>query len=196
MDPDSLDRIFEPFYTTKAPGEGSGLGLSIVHGIVESMDGKIRVKSGKQEGSKFEILFPAAAGEDTEFRESSEKSDSLHVLAVDDEKPIALMLGRQLNQLGFSVSTFHSSLEALAAYKKDPQKYDLLITDNTMPKMTGVELVKNIKSITPQLPVIFLSGHLTQSRIIELQEMPMTKAMPKPYTFHELANALSALLES
>ena len=196
MDPDSLDRIFEPFYTTKAPGEGSGLGLSIVHGIVESMDGKIRVKSGQQEGSKFEILFPAAAGEDTEFRESSEKSDSLHVLAVDDEKPIALMLGRQLNQLGFSVSTFHSSLEALAAYKKDPQKYDLLITDNTMPKMTGVELVKNIKSITPQLPVIFLSGHLTQSRIIELQEMPMTKAMPKPYTFHELANALSALLES
>lgn len=196
MDPDSLDRIFEPFYTTKAPGEGSGLGLSIVHGIVESMDGKIRVKSGKQEGSKFEILFPAAAGEDTEFRESSEKSGSLHVLAVDDEKPIALMLGRQLNQLGFSVSTFHSSLEALAAYKKDPQKYDLLITDNTMPKMTGVELVKNIKSITPQLPVIFLSGHLTQSRIIELQEMPMTKAMPKPYTFHELANALSALLES
>ena len=91
---------------------------------------------------------------------------------------------------------FQESLEALAAYKKDPQKYDLLITDNTMPKMTGVELVKNIKSITPQLPVIFLSGHLTQSRIIELQEMPMTKAMPKPYTFHELANALSALLES
>lgn len=197
MEQEQLDRIFEPFYTTKGPGEGSGLGLAIVHGIVESSGGRITVSSEPGRGTSFDIFLPALAESESDYNQQSEDRDQdrIHVLAVDDEKPLARILGRQLDQFGFAVTSFHSSLEALSAFKQDPDKFDVLITDNTMPKMSGVELVQQIKLINPDLPVVFLSGHLTEDKLGQLKEMPSVASLRKPYTRQELYAVLQDLLE-
>ena len=136
-----MDKIFDPFFTTKKLGEGTGLGLSVVHGIVKQHDGYITVESESGKGSVFTVYFP----KDCRTTESADRGDETiltgreRILFVDDEEALAEM-GESADGLGYQVESKTSSREALAIFRLDPSRFDLVVTDQTMPEMTGVEL--------------------------------------------------------
>lgn len=194
MSTELLERIFEPYFTTKPPGQGSGLGLSIIRGIVESLRGRIFVESELGKGTCIDVYLPAAEVPQTQDIQQDSVADTLvrgHIIAVDDEVALAKLLNRHLTSLGFRVSTFHSSLEALACFKKSPDAFDLMITDNTMPKMTGLELVKNVRDIRADIPVVFISGHITEGLEKVLGDFEQITALKKPYSRAELEAIIS-----
>lgn len=174
----TLIRIFDPFFTTKEIGKGTGLGLAVVHGIVKSHHGSITVESELQQGTRFTILLPMAT---TEPKSESPKNDQTipggteYILVVDDEPNILMLRKRLLLSQGYQVSTFSSSIEALASFKKDPFKYDLLLTDMTMPDMDGMQLTANIKELRPTIPAILCTGN---SELID-------KEKAAAYGFHD-----------
>jgi len=159
-----LKRIFDPFYTTKDVGKGTGMGLSVVHGIVHEYDGHIIVDSKEGEGSTFSVLFKTIVADDGEEHTPGslmEKTALLrkHVMVVDDERMITDYLDEMLASEGHRVSVYNCSEEALADFKKSPDQYDLVITDQTMPGILGSELTAQIKAISPSLPVILCTGY-------------------------------------
>lgn len=157
-----LERIFNPFFTTKTQGKGTGMGLAIAHGIVSHYGGVIRCDSEVGKGTTFTLFLPEAEGE----RHTTEQPQpqipaavgSEHILLVDDEKILAQMTHTMLTRLGYRVSMRTSSLEALAAFENQPDDFDLIITDQTMPEMTGLELARRILRVRPQLPIILCTG--------------------------------------
>ncbi|HET6348788.1 MAG TPA: ATP-binding protein [Candidatus Krumholzibacteria bacterium] len=163
MDADTRNRVFEPFFTTKRPGEGTGLGLSVVHGIMHSHGGAIDVQSEPGKGSTFTVYIPSApARAETEApAEISEAGGGgEHVLIVDDEPAIVALLRRMLETRGFRVSSFTSSRDALAAFRREPDAFDAVITDQTMPRMSGLELTRAMHDIRGDIPVILSTGYL------------------------------------
>jgi len=156
IDKNILDKIFEPYFTTKNIGKGTGIGLAVVHGIIEEHNGSITVESAVDEGTIFTIVFPAEQGEIKE--EASELSKlpkgSERILFVDDEPAIAKLGSQKLKILGYHDSTFTDPLEALDSFESNPEKFDLVITDMAMPKMTGDKLIKKIRQIRPDIPTI------------------------------------------
>ncbi|HKW15122.1 MAG TPA: ATP-binding protein [Candidatus Krumholzibacteria bacterium] len=163
MDPATRHRVFEPFFTTKRPGEGTGLGLSVVHGIVHSVGGSIEVKSAPHEGATFRTYFPAAETPEepvAEPRVATATSGSEHILIVDDEHAIVNLLRRILESRGFRVSAFTSSEEALAYFRDHADRFDAVITDQTMPRMSGTELARAVHQIRPDTPVVLTTGYV------------------------------------
>ena len=160
MSPDIMDKIFDPFFTTKKLGEGTGLGLSVVHGIVKQHDGHITVESEPGRGSTFTVYFPQIAGElETDAVSDDEiPTGSERILFVDDEEALVEMGEDILAELGYEVTSRMSSREALALFKADPSRFDLVITDQTMPEMTGIELAKEILAIRADMPIIMCTG--------------------------------------
>ncbi len=162
MDQKTLERIFEPYFTTKRVGEGTGLGLATVHGIVQSHLGKVVVDSTLGEGTRFTLYFPAAPFETELDVEASSvdtaASGSECILVVDDEEAIVSMLKRGLGTLGYAVTGFRNGADALEAFSEDPDAYDLIITDQTMPKLTGLELARRVSEIRPGFPIILATG--------------------------------------
>jgi len=183
------EKIFEAFYTTKGDGQGSGLGLAISHGIVESMNGWIDVDSALGQGTCMDVYLPAMKGNEL-LQADNAASDIApkrgHILAVDDEPVLAKLLHRHLIKMGFEVSVFTSSLEALEKFEDDPAKFDMLVTDNTMPDMTGMELVERIRTHSPEFPVLFLSGKFMNGNKDKIANMKKIRALRKPYTVREL----------
>ncbi|HCY86638.1 MAG TPA: hypothetical protein DHV36_16000 [Desulfobacteraceae bacterium] len=161
MAPDIMDKIFEPYFTTKEKEKGSGLGLAVAYGIVKEHNGEIKVYSEPGSGSTFHIYLPvirehaATPGKPAEKR--LQKGHE-HILVVDDEEPIVKMTTAVLKRLGYQVTSFCSSPEAFTAFKNDPQAFDLVLTDMTMPQMTGNELARKIKEIRQDVPVIICTG--------------------------------------
>ena len=161
MDPAVMARIFEPFFTTKGPGEGTGLGLPMVHGIMRDHDGAIFVRSQPGIGTTFELFFPAATEAATErpiFDEPILRGHGESVLVVDDEPAICAAVGAMLGKLGYRVETFCDPVEALARFRATPQAFDLLLTDRTMPRLTGPELIAAVRQVRPALPALLMSG--------------------------------------
>jgi len=161
MDPPTMARVFEPFFTTKKSGEGTGLGLSVVHGIVRSHAGVVTVESTVGKGSTFRIYLPSApakAEETLENLAAESQGHGEHVLVVDDEPDVAQLLERILTARGYRVTSFTSSDEAWAAFRGDPDGFRAVVTDQTMPRMTGVELARQLKAVRPNLPVILTTG--------------------------------------
>ncbi|MDQ5988046.1 MAG: Sensor histidine kinase RcsC [Syntrophus sp. SKADARSKE-3] len=159
--PDHLERIFDPYFTTKKKGEGTGLGLAVVHGIVEDHGGLIKVYSEMGRGTIFHVYLPLVklVPEDKRiitFPELLRGKES--ILFVDDERPLVDIAVRILESLGYRVTAFINPVEALESIRIHPDAYDLLITDKTMPHMTGFDLVHEVKKIRPDIPVIFCSG--------------------------------------
>ena len=161
IDSKNIERIFDPYVTTKAQGKGTGLGLSVVYGIVKEHGGYIKVYSELGKGTAFNVYIPLIE------KEEDEKSAGVleivptgeeRILLVDDEKYIVQLELKMLTGLGYSVTSFTSSPEALKAFKDDPDAYDLVITDMTMPHMTGDMLAKALVSIRPGIPVIICTG--------------------------------------
>ncbi len=161
MKPAVRDRIFNPYFTTKPKGKGTGLGLAVVHGIVERHNGIIEVESQPGSGTIFRVFLPYQV-EDTDYRVLIEKKKPIggteRILLVDDEVPIISMVTQLLTRMGYRVTSRTSSIEALEVFKKHPDRVDLVITDLTMPNMTGDRLIREIKRIRPQTPVILCTG--------------------------------------
>lgn len=157
-----LDRIFEPYFTTKDFSMGSGLGLSVVHGIVESLGGEISVKSQPGKGSTFDILFPVSDDEisENEFKKTATiKTGTERILFIDDEIALARLGKQMLEHYGYTVTISVNPLKALDLFTQDPDQFDLVITDLTMPNMSGNELIAEMIKIRSDIPVIICSGH-------------------------------------
>jgi len=160
--PEAIDRIFDPYFTTKEVDKGSGIGLSVVHGIVKSHGGAIRVKSELGKGTTFTVFFPAVETKTDSEIETDEKlpSGDERILFIDDEESIAKLGHQRLERLGYKVEAKTSPIEALELFRAKPDLFDLVITDLTMPKMTGDKLVKEILNIRSGIPIILCTGFI------------------------------------
>ncbi|MGK7346598.1 MAG: hybrid sensor histidine kinase/response regulator [Candidatus Nitrospinota bacterium M3_3B_026] len=194
MDEETLERIFDPFFTTKPLGEGTGMGLSTVHGIVREHGGAITVRSAKGEGSTFEVYIPAggegqARLEDEEEREDSDPGGAGRILLVDDEESIARMNRKILEANGYEVTPMTSPAVALETFRENPESFDLVITDQTMPGMTGDKLASEIIQIKPSIPVILTTGFSRRITPEKAHAAGICKLLMKPYTAGTLARA-------
>jgi len=197
MKPETMERVFEPFFTTKAPGKGTGLGLSVIHGIVQNHRGEIRIQSEPGKGTRIDVYFPAAdTSESNRGREGDEMSDlKPHILLVEDEENLAMMLMRQVQSYGYRTTVHTSSVEALEDFKSRPDEFAMMISDNTMPKMTGLALTEEIHRIRPDLPVLLVSGIGSTMDPVALATKGVRHVLPKPYSSKDLAETIAKLLE-
>ncbi len=164
MDSKTLKKIFDPYFTTKKPGEGTGLGLALVYGVVEEHGGYVTVHSQPGQGSTFQLLFPVAderAGGRIPAMDGPEVSlgGRERIMVVDDEESILLSTQELLRDYGYDINAFENSAEALAEFKKDPSRFDLVITDMTMPHISGVELSTQMLNLRPEIPIILCTGY-------------------------------------
>lgn len=192
------DRIFEPFFTTKGPGKGTGLGLSVVHGLVKTFHGHILVDSEVGRGTSFRIYLPeqAEGGEEASASRRSADLQKGHerVLAVDDDPLVLEALVGTLEALGYVVTAEVESPVALERLRGGPQAFDLVVTDMTMPRMTGIELASQVQELRPDLPVLLCSGYnegLVQDKI---RRAGVRAFLQKPYQLEHLACTLRKLL--
>ncbi len=193
-----LDKIFDPYFTTKEVGKGTGLGLSMVHGIVQDHKAHIAVRSGPETGATFVIHFPlvAAEAENPDPRPPGELRalGYGHILMVDDEAPIIAMQGRILENLGYRVTAVTGSTEALSLFQKNPQNFDLVITDMTMPVMTGDRLAVEIKKIRPDVPVVLCTGFSEKITEERTRELGIDRFLLKPISVGEMSEVIESLL--
>lgn len=187
-----MDRIFDPFFTTKSIGEGTGMGLSAVHGIVANHDGAIIVKSKLGEGSEFQVYIPLIESDfptDNSLKQPIPRGRE-SILFVDDEEAITRLCKQLLEQLGYKVEVSNSSLDALAAFRADPQKFDIVITDQTMPNMTGEKLARELLEIRPDLPIILCSGFSYTITPEKAKAIGIREYLMKPIVTRELSEAI------
>ena len=197
MDEATMERIFEPFFTTKMV-DGTGLGLSVVHGIIRSHQGEIIVKSELGKGSTFQVYLPIL----TDRRQSGEKDvESIPVgqefiLVVDDEEAIIGVMKKMLGRLGYRVIAKNSSIEGLKAFRERPAEYDLVITDLTMPHLTGLELAKEIGKIRSGIPIILMTGYGENIKGDLQKDYGIQAIVGKPIMFRELAAMVRKVIKS
>jgi len=187
---DVADRIFEPFFTTKPVGEGSGMGLAMVHGIVQSHGGGINISSELGKGTIFEVVLPAInVSEDSESlppQTETARSNSLSILLVDDEEAIINMGRRMLSRLGHQVTAFSSSEEALKRYLESPQAFDIVVSDYNMPALNGVGLLERIREKNPKQAFVLMTGLKDRS----IDSLENVTVLSKPILRKELLEAL------
>ena len=208
MDAALLGRIFEPFFTTKPVGQGTGLGLAVVHGVMRTHEGAVDVHSAPGHGSRFTLYFPVATDHDTAAAalplptapaapapvEQAGAQRSHHVMYVDDDEALVFLVQRLLRRRGYQVSGFTDPHEATAALRADPTRYDLLVTDYNMPGFCGVDLVREARHIRPDLPVALASGYVTA----EIEQAAMAEGaralIHKPNDVEELCATVDRLV--
>lgn len=199
MDEATLERIFEPYFTTKGAGRGTGLGLALVHGIVKAHQGQIQVKSAPGAGTTFEIRFPAHREIAAAAKEAGEAPAPLcglaaRVLFVDDEEMLLRLAQVALGELGCTVTAASNPLEAFALFAAAPESFDLMITDQAMPRLSGVELARKVLALRPDLPVILCTGFADATAIQAAKEAGITTVVMKPLTLGELSRLIHQLL--
>lgn len=200
MEKDVMERIFDPYFTTKEEGKGTGLGLATVYNIVKSCKGDIRVKSKLNKGTTFTILLPVV---DNERRKetpdiavyNSMVGSGQKLLLVDDDKDITLMCKEGFELLGYKVDSFFSSIEALDFFKENYHTIDLVITDQTMPEKTGIELAEDIISIKKDIPVILCSGYAGAISRETIKQVGIKSFIMKPVTVEGLSKEIQQLLK-
>lgn len=197
MDRSELERIFDPFYTTKGHGQGAGLGLAVVHRIVRDSDGLIEVSSEPRVGTRFDVYFPAAAalvpvGPESQTEPPMGRGE--RVLFVDDEAALGAFGKRSLEALNFNVVAESRALAALETFRADPTAFDLVITDLTMPDLTGADLAIAIHAIRPELPVLLMSGFSAAMSDESLREARAVELLSKPFTGADLGRAVARAL--
>jgi PAS domain S-box-containing protein len=196
MDRATLERIFDPYFTTKRVGEGSGLGLAVVHGIVQRHEGAVSVESDPGKGTVFHILFPmveSAPERDGKglfpMREGSER-----ILFVDDEEALVTLSERMLRSLGYNVTVETNGIEALDLFRAQPDAFDLIITDYTMPHMTGIELAREILRIRPAIPIILCTGFSAGVNAEKAREAGIREFAMKPLIMSTISEAIRKAL--
>ncbi len=197
MAPEVKERIFDPYFTTKEKGEGTGLGLAMVHGIVKSHGGTITVYSEPEMGSTFHVYLPIRETETDQDTGSEETipTGSERILFVDDEQPIVDIAKQMVEQLGYSMVTRTSSLEALELFRAKPDEFDLVITDMTMPNMTGEELANELMFIRPDIPIILCTGFSRSVTEKKAKAMGIQAFILKPILRQELAETIRRVLD-
>jgi PAS domain S-box-containing protein len=198
IQPEILERIFEPYFTTKKFGEGSGMGLAIAHGIVKSHGGNITVESEPGKGAVFNVILPVVEA-DIRFEEEYEMfcpSGTERILFVDDEKPITDAMNIMLSRLGYIVTSCTSSVESLRLFRENRDSFDLIITDLVMPHMTGVELAKEVSCLRPDMPIILCTGYseMIDDEMINLAGIKYRTT--KPLLMSEMANMIREALDN
>jgi len=195
---DVLERIFDPFFTTKKEGKGSGIGLSVVHGIVQSHNGYINVISEQGEGTCFEIYLPVYIGdirmEDKIEEDRPIKQGHEHILLVDDDKKVAFMVRHMLEKLGYQVTCVLESPQALELFKATPDIFDLVITDLTMPGLTGFQLSEQIYSIRQDIPVVLCTGFGEHINKKKYYNRGIRGFLNKPVSVKEVSHLIRDLL--
>ncbi len=198
ISPEAKERIFDPYFTTKPMGKGSGMGLAVVKGIVVNNGGAIYTKNKPGGGAEFTVVFPRVEPAD---RPEQTKTETIiprnsRILFVDDEPSLARMNQIQLERKGFQVTALTSSLEALELFRKEPHSFDLVITDQTMPQMTGVQLVQALLEIRADIPTILCTGFSGTINEEQALNMGIRAFVMKPLNNHELVAVIGEVLGS
>lgn len=198
MNSETLERLFEPFFTTKPVGEGTGMGLAVVHGIVTRFDGAITVFSEPGKGSAFELFFPLVLGDEESEVEDEKKlfiQGSGTVLVVDDEPQLVFLEKKVLERCGYRVMDFLDPLAAWKAFEENADKIDLVVTDHTMPGLTGRQLSQKIVEVRPDLPIIMVTGFTQNLNKTELASEGIVELAMKPIEPHEFSHLVDGVLK-
>jgi len=209
MDEATQARMFDPFFTTKGVGLGTGLGLSVVHGIIKSHGGAITVKSAPGKGTTIESYWPIAEQEAPAQPAPAQPApaqpapaelpmlnrQSAHVLYVDDQESMVFLMTRMITAMGFRVSGFEDGATALQAVRGNPDDFDLVVTDFNMPGLSGLEVAKELQRIRPGLPVVITSGYITEELAASARAVGVRQVLCKQDTVDELCESIQRLLE-
>ncbi len=193
-----LDRIFEPFFTTKAPNAGTGLGLSVVRGILKNHDAAISVYSELNRGTRFHLYFPAVdtatrAAEPVEAAPRRGRGE--RILYLDDEESLVILAKRMLGRMGYEVTGFNDSAKALEAFATAPQDFDLVLTDLSMPGMSGMEVSRRMLQIRPDIPVLLATGYVRTEDVEQARVIGIREVIWKPQTIGEMGDLLAQQLQ-
>jgi FixJ family two-component response regulator len=198
-----VEKIFDPFFTTKEVGVGTGLGLSLVHGIVTGLAGAINVATTVGDGTVFTVYLPRTA--DVAPRHDAPKHDETpaqrpgqgRILVVDDEASLLRLATETLSDLGYTMVGFTASTAALAEFLADPDRFDAIITDESMPGLSGSELIREVRAVKPGLPIVLVTGLASASVVQKAKEAGATEILRKPLSSRQLAMSVErVLLES
>jgi len=197
IDQKIVDKIFEPSFSTKGTGEGFGLGLASVRNIVENHNGEIVVDSKPGEGTTFHVFFPITPKKVIKPVLKPEKLEegTENILLVDDEDSIKEMLTLSLKRLGYKVTSFSSSLQALKKFRDSAKDFDVVITDQTMPGLTGDLLAAELLKIRPDIPIILCTGFSEKINEEQAEEIGIRKFLQKPFTRSELSQAIRKIFD-
>ncbi|MGH6611043.1 MAG: ATP-binding protein [Burkholderiaceae bacterium] len=194
--PPLLERIFDPFFTTKEVGVGTGLGLSLVHGIVSDLGGGIEVDTKVGEGSTFSVFFPWQSS--IELRQEREEpiasGGGETILLVDDEEPLVRLGEEMIAELGYEPVGFRSSIAALAAFRAEPARFNAVLSDEAMPDMTGSQLANEIRAIRPDIPIVLMSGFVTPELLTRAHNAGVIDVLAKPLVARDIARAIANAL--
>jgi signal transduction histidine kinase/ActR/RegA family two-component response regulator len=197
--PAVLERMFDPFFTTKGIGEGTGLGLSLVHGIVADFGGAIDVTTQAGAGTTFTVWLPASGETPRLLAEpvgDLPRGNGETVMIVDDQRSLVALAEETLAALGYEPSGFDSSVAALEAFRAEPQRFDLVLTDETMPDLSGVELAREMRRVRPELPVVLMSGYSGAQLTERARATGVAELLRKPLVRRDIAEALGRALHS
>jgi PAS domain S-box-containing protein len=192
-----MERIFDPYFTTKNQGDGTGMGLSVVQGIINSMRGAVTVESAPDKGTTVHVYLPVLEKQDQPKEKYHDPltGGTEHILLVDDETALTHMGRQMLERLGYQVTVRNSSVEALALFRTAPERFDLVISDMAMPQMTGDTLAREIMRIRPDIPIILCTGYSDQISQEQAKDKGIHGLLYKPILKHELAASIRSVLD-
>jgi CheY-like chemotaxis protein len=196
MDAATRARAFEPYFTTKVMGSGSGLGLSVVHGIAAGLGGAVKLESAVGAGTRAEVWLPRLAETQAAAMTPGLQAGAprRRVLLVDDEPQVARAMSRMLSSLGYEVATEPTAESALELFRSDPSAFDLVVTDQSLPQMGGDELTVSLLAIRPSLPVLICTGYHARLDEAEARGLGARALLAKPIDRRQLADALAKAL--
>jgi two-component system cell cycle sensor histidine kinase/response regulator CckA len=203
MSPEVMKRIFDPYFTTKKTGEGTGMGLAVIHGIVKGYGGDISVQSQPGKGTTFQVLLPGIVDpeKETTGKIQKEKEEEIpggseRILLVDDETQLLDAIGHILEKKGYQVKSMSHPLDALNTFKEKPGQFDLIICDLTMPQMTGIQLAREIKKINPGIPIILCSGFGSIINREQIKDLGVNDFITKPINRSNLTRLVRKVLDT
>jgi CheY-like chemotaxis protein len=195
--PEVLEHMFDPFFTTKEVGVGSGLGLSLVHGLVANVGGAIDVATELGKGTTFTVYLPRSGDAPAKAADENRplpRGEGERVLVVDDEEPLVRLATETLESLGYAPVGFTSSVNALQEFGANPGRFDVILTDERMPGVTGSAIIREVRRIKPSIPILLMSGFVSSAAALEARALGANGVLKKPLLARELATSLARVL--